>query len=302
MNSIEIQALRTLWKTLAPFLGFIARREVLLAQAGLKPVRITPSEIDRVAVTNAITTAGLACIPALRSTWINSDKGKGGWSSAMAAEGEGAEFRHLYVATNQASANALRNAEESESPEKFGRELLIPSCCRHMFQRHAEAAASVQNDFFVYSFNSQEANCVIEVPWELNLGAQYFDSSLISHYPCSPLCEDSLRIARLAARIVGTIDPIAMKAAAHAMQMGTLYTEHHGVHLLPDPSRNKRGIRYSSDGVRSTGACPLQQALASGSLVTHDSSGNINVYENEKIFHVTSDMARILLPIVGNAR
>ena len=72
MNSIEIQVLRTLWKTLAPFLGFIARREVLLAQAGLKPVRITPSEIDRVAVTNAITTAGLACIPALRSTWINS--------------------------------------------------------------------------------------------------------------------------------------------------------------------------------------------------------------------------------------
>lgn len=208
--------------------GRIQRRELLCAAAGLKPVRLMAQVDDAVALLELVGRHGLGIVEGRAPAWIRLDAGKGGWSSGSAAEGEGEEHRFLYISDTEAGALELRDAEESGNAELFGRALLVPACCRAMFLEHAERAQSLQNDFFCHSF----PDAVQEIPWELNLVAQYFDAALVSHYPCNAACADSLRLARIAGRIVAALLPEDARAMRTLMQRTGVYSEYDGICLV----------------------------------------------------------------------
>lgn len=250
MTTANAASLATIDLAMQPHLGRIARREVLCAAAGLKPVRVMVPEQALAPMLQALEGAGLAATTGTEIAWIAQDEGKGGWSSDSAKPGEGEAFRHVYVARTAEQAEQLRAAEASGSPESFGRLLLVPACCRAMFiDRCVEAAETAQNDFMGFSF--PQPCCT--VPWTLNLGAQYFDASLISHYPCSPRCADSLRLAWLAWRIVRAASPDLASGMRSSMRRVALYTERLGVHLLDGGAWGSDGwIAVSGDGPAST--------------------------------------------------
>jgi hypothetical protein len=221
-------ALRRFAEGLQGFEGRILRRELLCAAAGLKPVRLMPhvDETDR--LLGFLKSHGLGAVEGRESAWIRLDEGKGNWSSGCGSPGDGEEHRFVYVARREDEALALREAEESGCAEAFGRALLIPCCCREMFHRCVAEARTMQNDFFRHSFPAP----VQSVPWELNLAAQYFDAALVSHYPCGGGCIDSLRVARLADRIVSSLLPEDARATRRLLQRVGVYTEYDGICLV----------------------------------------------------------------------
>lgn len=291
MNALERTHLALVAAQLSRWLSRTAIREVVCAAAGLKPVRLTVLESDADEILCLLNSARLASVQSACAVWLRCDSGKGGWSSGIGAEHEGPPFVHLYVANSSTAACRLRAAEESESADAFGRELLIPSCCRAMFCRCAEAASGEQNDFFRFSF--PDPRC--EVPWELNLAAQYFDASLISHYPCSAACVDSLRLARLAWRIYGAVQPEAALGCRAALSSIGLYSESMGVHLFSGRAQADGWVAVLSGDRHSTASGPLDSIVDQCSEMR--SLGDAIEYRNaSQIRRLQCDGARLLIP------
>lgn len=274
-------------------LGRIERREVLCAAAGLKPVRLMVREDSADELLASLKAAGVATAVSTHQTWIAEDEGKGGWSSACAEAGQGEPFRHVYVARTRAAAEQLRDAEESGSAERFGRLLLVPACCRQMFMACAQDAAAMQNDYLTFSF--AEPRC--DVPWQLNLGAQYFDAALISHYPCSPRCGDSIRLASLAWRIVRHSVPTLAHEVRAGMTQPVLYTDRNGIHLLRHSRHVADGWLHVDAGtVQSTAPTPLSALLAQGGLLRMGPGGGIEWHTQAGMLELSEPGARLLIP------
>ena len=233
---------------LRAFPGRIRRRELLCAGAGLKPVRIMAHVDECAGLMEVVLRHRLLAVEGRVSAWVRFDAGKGNWSSGMAEEGEGEEHRLVYVADTAEAAESLRAAEEFGDSEAFGRALLVPACCRVMFRTNAAQAHALQNDFFGHSFGM----AVQDVPWGLNLAAQYFDAALVSHYPCGPHCRDSLRLARLADRIVSALLPEDAKAMRRHMRRTGIYSEYDGVCLLDCTERRPGEFGRDSSELLST--------------------------------------------------
>jgi hypothetical protein len=250
-------SLRQFAEGLREFDGRIQRRELLCAAAGLKPVRVMPHADETDRLLGFVRSHGLGAVEGREPAWIRFDKGKGNWSSGCGLQGDGEEHRLVYVARRQDEALALRDAEESGSAEAFGRALLVPCCCREMFHRHASQAQCVQNDFLCHSFPAP----VQSIPWELNLAAQYFDAALVSHYPCSGSCVDSLRIARLAERIVSALLPEDARATRQLLCRIGIYTEYDGICLVDFDQPPTGGFVRRSKWMEVTGSGRLAEFL-----------------------------------------
>lgn len=271
-------------------LGRIAAREVACAGAGLKPVRLMAESSVAESLGEGLSAAGLACIRGSGTCWLAADAGKGGWSSAGAPAGHGIPYEKFYVAATAAEAVALRRAEERESDEEFGRLLLVPACCRAMFLAHAAEAGQRQNDFFRFSF--PDANT--RVPWQLNLGGQYFDASLISHYPCNAACADSLLMASISWRIIASVAPEDAQEILRILKMPCLYTESNGVHLLGQPAGD--GWYKVADAVQSTADGPLAGLLRTSHCVRCDDGRSIQVRTEDGVVRFATECARLLAP------
>lgn len=293
MTHPSAQALADIDRHIGHLVGRIARREVLCAAAGLKPVRLMASEHDAPELLGALRRAGLFTATSRDPTWIAQDEGKGGWSSACAGAGQGEPFRHVYVARTQAVAEQLKDAEESGSPETFGRLLLVPACCRRMFMTCSADAAARQNDYLTFSFVHERC----DIPWQLNLGAQYFDAALVSHYPCAPSCADSIRLASLSWRIILHAAPGLAQEVRFVLTQPVLYTEREGVHLLRHAQRETDGwIAIDAGMVQSTARTPLGGLLGQGGRLRMVPGGEIEWHSDGRTARLPQHGARLLVP------
>ena len=293
MNHPSPQDLANVDRHVCRLLGRIARREVLCAAAGLKPVRLMWPDGTVNELVDALQRAGLETALSSDLTWILEDEGKGGWSSACAEPGTGMPFRHVYVARTVIVAEQLRDAEESGSAERFGRALLVPSCCRRMFIARQGDAAAAQNDYMSVSFG--QPRC--DVPWQLNLGAQYFDAALISHYPCGPRCADSIRLASLAWRITLHAVPELANEMRAEMTQPVLYTERSGVHLLRDATEEADDwVRVEPATVTSTARTRLTDLLGDGGLLRLLSHDRVEWRNTRGSREFVEPGARLLIP------
>jgi hypothetical protein len=295
MSIERIQALRTLAAEAGRLLGWIPLREVVCAASGLKPVRLTLAEDVCGEVDRLLRSHGLHVQPGSTTLRMAADEGKGGWSSSSRTDGEGEEARHLYVAIDDATAIEIREADEAGDDERFGRALLIPACCREMFARTASEAASLQFDFFRYSFREPTSIC----PWTLNLGAQYFDASFISHYPCGPDCEASTRVADLARRLFTAAAPALCRRGEALMQSIAIYTERSGVHLLPGAEIRDGWIVGAGRVHSTTQAAGLHAALAAASMIRCESVNRIELVERGAVRVIECEGARVVIPTGG---
>jgi hypothetical protein len=292
MSQDAPEHMRTLARELSRVLGRIAIREALSAAAGLKPVRISTMESDIEDVIAPIRRHGLAVAIGSCTQWIAKDRGKGGWSSASGVPGSGEPWRHLYVARDTCQAELLRSAEEHGSDEEFGRLLLIPACCRAMFQRNRGEAESVQCDFFRYTYPDAMNVC----PWLVHIGAQYFDASMLSHYPCSPACADSHSLARIAWRIHSAAAPDSARASARLMQAACIYSEDQGICLLTNAVLDGEWVTAAGPMHSTSGEGPLHSLVSRSRRIYCPRVGEIVGESQGKTERFRANGLRIVLP------
>lgn len=292
MSVQVVGILRSLANQCGRLFGRISTREVLCAAAGLKPVRVSVPESEVQGAVYVLESHGLQVEVGVVSHWLARDVGKGGWSSTSDEPGRGESWKHLYVAQDAVGASRLREAEESGNDEEFGRCLLIPACCRHMFLTRCREAQAAQYDFFRFSY-PQATNLS---PWISNVASQYFDASFLSHYPCSPSCTDSLKLAGIVRRILHSVTPEVAREVESMMMSACVYTELQGVFLLP-------GFRFHGEWVESIqkrySTCvsgDVYALISAASKIRCPRVGQIEALVGNEIRSVSAEGARIVIP------
>jgi hypothetical protein len=275
---------------LRQFLPGIVVREVLAAREGIKVARtgLKGAQAQRLKVLGEAN--GFHVVIGTQEVFPRRDRGKGGWCNGSLEGGRpGHGYLNVYVAANASLAQAAYDAETAGDDLAFGAILGTPACCRQFYEKVKEQAAQDQNDFFPFS---APLDPTFRPHALLNLGAQYFDASLISHFPCSLVCADSLALARTNARIMKAYDQKWLEGMLDLLNHGVLYTEYIGIYLFSSPFLAADGSMHYAQPLKGTANGPLFQALAQGDTLRLRRGRVLDIHHGMRL--VSSHRARNL--------
>lgn len=240
---------------LSKIIGAIAAKESLLAAMGFKTSRIGVSSNIYPYVIKLFKRYKIQyVIGNYRYTYIN-DIGKGGWSNRFGDEthiersnAKGDYF--LYIANSKVKAKAAREKEENEEEFEFGETLGIPSCCAKFYVDYSEKAFKKQNDFVLFVLEKT----ISKPPYDFwnNYVSQYFGYSLLSFFPCSFDCPESVKISKQVFNLLDNVYPDFAKKFLYFHKQNILYTEYRGIYLFENSSLRKDSIVYKNSRIHST--------------------------------------------------
>ena len=267
---------------LRSYLSSIVAREVLSAYEGRQVARtgLRPLQLRRLMKTAR--EFGLAIEVQDEVVYPQRDRGKGGWSNAFAnAPRSQIGDRLVYISNSDKLAKAARQAEGTGNDFSFGEHLDIPSCCQSFYAEHAQAAACHQNDFFPFFSNQQFTARPTAL---LNLAGQYFDASLLSHFPCSPTCTRSIEIAKANGRMIARYDRSWLGEILSVLNRAAIYTEYSGIFMLRVyPSDDPGILHYDNREIFGTSKGRIANALAAGSALQITEEHELRVLHNEGV-------------------
>jgi len=183
------------------------------------------------------------------------DVGKGGWSNKFGDEtyindknSYGDYF--FYIADNIEKAKISRDNEETEQEAEFGETLGIPSCCADFYVDNADKAMEKQNDFVTLVLE----NTYSDPPYNYwnNYVAQYFGYSLLSFFPCSFDCKESIIVSKQIYNILYDIYPEFSDQFLYYHKQNILYTEYRGIYLFENTKYDKENIVYNDSRIHSS--------------------------------------------------
>lgn len=219
----------------------------------------------------------------------NPDEGKGGYSNLApkltpARPGSGA-MRSLILAPDPERAILGWMAVALGWDEVVGEVLGFPACCRAFFEaKWPQAAAEHQGDLTPLLLEATRASGDFgPYDWRLNLFARYFGAELLSHFPCSLRCAESLKMARRFESGLRRIEPETAALMESVMRGLVLYSERGGVALAPQGRLGPEGVEAPEGWLLTAPQGPLAQALrrAAGPL-RPESDGRLRLPEMEE--------------------
>lgn len=229
-------------------------REILLAAEGLKVARTLVPEEEAGDFVQAMTTLGLYAALYHRKYVCQPDAGKGGWISRhgleLELEAAPAGLLMVYLADNPTAALRAMEAEHAHADADFGDLLGIPACCSAFYAASIAAAEREQNDFILPVLDHTEPGW----PYRhgANIAVQYFDSGLLSFYPCSFHCAAAAQVTLDSHRVLARYDRVWADGLLAAHHDAFLYTEYEGIYRLRGARYRRDTLHYDSDRVEST--------------------------------------------------
>ncbi len=157
------------------------------------------------------------------------DKGKGSYSNVVRKvplDFEGDALYHLYVSKDGNKARFLKMVEEKNDDRAVGELLGYPKCCVDFFIGNKERQQKLQNDYILPALSNSEG---FKFPYLANYALRYFDIALLSHFPHSFNCEESIKIAEKNLKIIEKHDEKLAEKFVDELKAAVLYTEHDGI-------------------------------------------------------------------------
>ena len=241
-------------------------REILLAAEGLKVARTLVSEEEAGEFVRAMTELGLYAALYHRKYVCQPDAGKGGWISRhgleLDLEAAPAGLLMVYLADNPTKALRAMEAEHTNADADFGNLLGIPACCSSFYTKSINAAEQEQNDFILPVLNNTGPNW----PYHhgTNIAAQYFDSCLISFYPCTFQCSAAANVTIDTHRVLASYDRVWADGLLASHHDAILYTEYEGIYCLRGARYRRDMLHYDPARVEATIDGVLSQLLVQG--------------------------------------
>lgn len=263
-------------RDLRSFLPNIVASEVLAAYADIKVARTGLTRAMATRLSNLGLAYGFHVIVGDRECFPRRDKGKGGWcNGSRDGKVRGPGYFNIYVARSLRVANQAHDAEVAGDDDAFAQLLGTPACCRRFYDLVKDDAAQEQNDFFPFSAPPSPAHTTSGF---LNLGAQYFDAALVSHFPCSLNCRHSIALARKRGRLMLEHDPVWCRRTLDLLNHATLYTEYLGVYLLGDAKqKDAQTLTFNRQHIYGTSRSRVFRALAEGTWVRLAPDGTVTI-------------------------
>lgn len=239
------QARKRLFEQLAACHAKNKVREILLAAEGLKVARTLVPEEEAEKFVSTMTASGLYTAIYHRKYVCQPDAGKGGWISRhgleLELEAEPAGLLMVYLADNPTAALRAMEAEHKHADTVFGDLLGIPPCCSAFYAASIAAAEQEQNDFILAVLDNTDPH------WPYlhgtNIAVQYFDTCLISFYPCTFGCTAAAQNTLDAHRVLANYDRVWADELLAAHHDAILYTEYEGIYRLHG-AHYRRGTLY----------------------------------------------------------
>lgn len=144
----------------------------------------------------------------------------------------------LYVSKNEKQAELGKHFEMKQDHSALGTLLGYPSCCCIFFEKHFSRK---HTDL---TFDTLETSEGFEFSFLTNIAARHIDVSLLSHFPCSFSCKNSIEIAK---KLLAIAKAYGQEDVFHlCLQTAIVYSEDEGIIFLQHPIKNGNTVSYSN--------------------------------------------------------
>jgi len=170
-----------------------------------------------------------------------SDKGKGGFSnkcSRVSQESPEGCFA-VFLARDNKDAKLLKYYYANNDHIKTGALLGYPRCCTRFFLKNRKNCQN--NDYVLCAIKDTEQHDFL-----YNRSLRYFDTSLLSHFPCSFSCSASKAIAKRHLDYLQKKCPEIAVLYKERLKSLVIYTEEQGIFFADDYYVDGICVRYSN--------------------------------------------------------
>ncbi|MEE9525730.1 MAG: hypothetical protein V3V78_03950 [Candidatus Woesearchaeota archaeon] len=115
----------------------------------------------------------------------------------------------VYISKDETRATEARVHEMKDNYRELGLDLGYPECCVDFFYKNEPERSKLDNDYILPALNNSEG---FSFPFYTNILKRNQDSVLLSHFPHSFKCEESINIAKRRLKMIMELEPtLAMK-------------------------------------------------------------------------------------------
>ena len=211
--------------------------ELLLVVENIKPVcRIEIEDRTLNKLTTFCSTNNLSLIKS-DFKFVKTDDGKAMMMPANSPL-EGGFF--VYISKQKDDAINAKDAELSLDHKTFGKLLGYPACCIDFFIKHYEEAAKMHDDYTLLTLKDSDI-----LDWRLNISLNFFDYRLISHFPHSFNCLESISLSQKIMDVLAKYDSNLAQQTKEELCTVVIYDDETGVHILKNIRKEQNHIYYA---------------------------------------------------------
>lgn len=184
-------------------------------------------------------------------------------------------YHVIFISKNKETCNsASKPPPNIIKSEELGFMLGYPECCTKFYNENKEKAASKQMDFVLFTPKSKKP-----FPFYNNVCLRYFGINLISHFPCSFHCKESIKLAKKNLEFLKNHLPEIANYFTNELKSFIIYTEYQGVHYSADYKINNNKVRF--DYLKSTADTQLRKELNDSKEIIMEDFNHFNLNNKE---------------------
>lgn len=184
-----------------------------------------------------------------------------------------------YVSKSADDAQQARFYEHIRNDERLGELLGYPACCVKFYKDNYEKAAQMHDDYCFFSIANTK-----ETPlFYTNNLLRFFDVTLISHFPCSFECVDSLFQAKRRLEALQRYNPALAEYVQDVLKGPVIVHDGTGIHALKGCRKKDDKIFYKD--VWLTSPNPIHNLLMSGNNVQLVNRNHVKIFHDDTPVH-----------------
>ena len=184
-----------------------------------------------------------------------------------------------YVSKSADEAQKARFYEHICNDERLGELLGYPSCCVKFYKDNYEKAAQMHDDYCFFSIANTKENPLFYT----NNMLRFFDVALVSHFPCSFECVDSLFQAKRRLEAIRRYNPALADYVADVLRGPVIAHAGTGIHAIK--GCRKKGDKIFYKDVWLTSPNPIHNLLISGNNIQLVHRNHVKIFQNETLVH-----------------
>ena len=140
-------------------------------------------------------------------------------------------LHHIYVSKDADKAKFLKLLEKNNDDKAIGELLSYPKCCIDFFMENKEKQQKIQNDYILPALDNSQG---FKFPFYTNHAIRYFDITLLSHFPHSFHCQNSINMAKNNLQCIKNYSKGLANDFETMLKNPILYTENNGIFIFKD--------------------------------------------------------------------
>ncbi len=149
----------------------------------------------------------------------------------------------VYISKSKEKAEQAKKAEAESNHKELGKLLGYPDCCINFFEKNFPIESKKKNDYVLASLKNSKG---FIFPFYNNVAIRHLDLSLLSHFPCSLNCEESIKIAKNNLKIIEKHSKDISRIFEGMLRSAVLYTEDEGIFVLREFKLENDYLSYNS--------------------------------------------------------